>query len=672
MKDSSVMRVAYYGPSDLSVGYCLERCAFLLRNSANITAVDINDAIEFHQCRLMVEGIPEAFSNLEKIDTKQSTQRLFSKSCKFVNQALHTASLSSLYKQVEPLYREKFWQLMEACAIENKIQPSNLAEFLQQYPHCLGDILKNKEWAAKFPNEIKLSLLCNRKIAAELIISRLAAESGAEQKIYLPDNLERTEIDEILLDYLNSGEANPNHISVIRNWPLRQSSIYKPSKEVLVCAKRRDEESTLALFSESNPRLRYGVSVTFDPNQKGCKGMKRDGFDLTHTFSTNWLERYLDYPTIMNNLIYVFDYVDSQGLLLMPSRKHEERGLIATLGMRAIGEYRETIGFHMRNDLALLETIAYTAFLESHDTRLENAIEWVYKEYFFEEYGIEGFTLALPAKTASWLDKCKAIGPEIERAAKAYSILSERGEIDGDYFRYESFKSFSELKSLSNEKYVIEGPGFERAGNLLCSDQCMLAYLKNSNEDYPCFYNLITKRKTARSEYDDYLQPSIDWLIENGFVSISKEDNVIWPTLRSACIKEIWDKGGLPIRRFNQDDLNLMRELADHGFITYSNGLFTPVESNYLNYMFNNSAFPNSRGLRNRYDHADSPISDPNSDDIKNDYYQLLTLLIGLTLKINEELSDKTEKGFVEDFVDWPYYDESIYRVAKELDEERQ
>lgn len=76
------------------------------------------------------------------------------------------------------------------------------------------------------------------------------------------------------------------------------------------------------------------------------------------------------------------------------------------------------------------------------------------------------FTLALPSRGASWLDKCKSIGPEIERAAKSYSIHSRIGKIDGDYFPYESFKSFGDLNALAEKKYAIWGTCFERWGFL--------------------------------------------------------------------------------------------------------------------------------------------------------------------------------------------------------------
>lgn len=101
--------------------------------------------------------------------------------------------------------------------------------------------------------------------------------------------------------------------------------------------------------------------------------------------------------------------------------------------------------------------------------------------------------------------------------------------------------------------------------------------------------------------------------------------------------------------------------------LSYSGKLFAPDEAAYLDYMFNDASFPNSQGLRNRYDHAHSPIADPNAVSIQSDYYRMLTLLVAITLKINDELSAATGHGYLENFVDWPFYDESVLGLVKKM-----
>lgn len=49
----------------------------------------------------------------------------------------------------------------------------------------------------------------------------------------------------------------------------------------------------------------------------------------------------------------------------------------------------------------------------------------------------------------------------------------------------------------------------------------------------------------------------------------------------------------------------------------------------------------------------------------------MLTLLVAITLKTNNELSAATGRGHLENFVDWPYYDKNVLELAKKLIEKR-
>lgn len=130
-------------------------------------------------------------------------------------------------------------------------------------------------------------------------------------------------------------------------------------------------------------------------------------------------------------------------------------------------------------------------------------------------------------------------------------------------------------------------------------------------------------------------------------------------------LKAVWDKGAIALGRCGDDDLTLIDGLVSDEMLSYSGKLFTPDEGAYLDYMFNDASFPNSQGLRNRYDHAHSLIADPDAASIRSDYYRMLTLLVAITLKINDELSSSTGRGYLENFVVWPYYDESVLGLFK-------
>lgn len=666
MNEANHNRVIYYGRNDLFAGYYRDRCIEMLSKSEICTLTTINDAIEAHQCWLMANNIPELFEEIAFLDFEESAKRLFANACKFINQLLSVNSVDEVFEQVELQYTKRFWDLVEISDAVTRIHSVDLGKLINHHPECINALLRSKRLVSDFDEAVKHTLLDYTAIAAKLIISRLATDSGCHENLYLPPSLSSSEIDRIMLDYINSENANPNCLLALRDWPTRFSGTYNPSPEVRVQAKRM-YDSSVDKFFVNGVSLHYYTGVVIDMNQLACKGLKIDGHNLTHIFGGQWLEKYTDPATILNNLQFVFDFIDMNGLMLAPARTHEQSALLDLISSHVKGEYRTSTSFQMRSGLTYLETAAYDNLLESNGTSIENALEWAYGEYFSEEYGIRGFTLSLPAKGSSWLDKCKAMGPEIERAVKAYATYSKRGEVDDDFFPFETLTSFSSLMALEGKKYAIAGPEFERLGHALFSDQCMLAYLHESHESEPCFFDVMRKHRVTRRDYSDYLQTTIDMLIDADLILEDGRDKRLLPTPRAACIKLVWDYDAITLRHRTEEDSSVVESLVNDRILCYCDQLFAPAEAAYLDYMFNDASFPNSLALRNRYDHAHSAIPDPQAEDIHDDYYRLLSILICITLKINEELTYKTGKGGVEDFDDWPLYDESILQTAREL-----
>lgn len=498
----------------------------------------------------------------------------------------------------------------------------------------------------------------NASTSAELIVSRLATDSGCSTAINIPTCLSDDVIDEIMLKYLSDESAvNLNFVEPLFNWPDSAMPEYNPSPRVRVCAKRVFDSVQQKLLDGSC--FTYGCGIRIDAAQRACKGVEFHNRTLCHVFGQDWLDMFTDYPTIMNNLQYIYDFADVNGLMLAPAHKYEEDTLFAMLGSHVVGEYRTNTNSRIRENIGYAGLVAYSRFLEKKGIRLEEALEWVYNTYFEDEYCIAGFSISLSSRETSWLDKCKAMGPEIERVLKAYALLSKHGVIDDSYFPFETFKSFSEFGALSEKKYAVEGDNFDEWGFLLFSDQCLLSYRRDHEDHADSFYSLLLAGRLYKDDYDQFCIPDLSRLIDNGFVGC-RDDNSLYPTIRSALLYGVWKNGAIALRRCTDMELKVIDSLADEGALAYCDKLFSPDESAYLDYMFNNATYPNAIALRNKYDHARSSVSDPNSAKYQEDYYQFLSLMISITIKINEELSFKTDRGYLEDFVEWPLYDDSV------------
>lgn len=639
----------------------------ILKEGPHIQIATINDAIEAHQLKLTFETVPELFEKAEGIDVASVVSALFANACKYSRETLASSRILGIYEELEMQYATQFWGLVHACGAEKMISGEEIDELLSRHIECLAPILENDKLVKLFDAEIRKSLVDNPYYSAELLIREYATESRSQNAIYLPKCLSQGDFDSIMAGYLDDQRANPNYMEVLFNWPSGATKCrFSPSPDVKVRAKRAHDEAMDAIFRQGTG-LKYGAGVRIDPEQIACKGVKAEGLTLTYSFSETWLAKYTDNASIMNNCRYLLDVVDRSGLMSAPAHSHEESGLLATLGSHVLGEYRMNTISSMRESLANVEVIAYANFLESRGSRLEDALEWTYNDYFEEEYSISGFTLALPTRGTSWLDKCKSIGPEIERAVKSYSIYLRIGKIDGGYFPYESFKTIGTLNALSEKKYAVDGACFYKWGFYLFSDQCMLTYRRGHRDRARCFFDLISNAMVTFDDYDAAYVEVLQQLVDRQLVSACEETGALSPTPRSICLKAVWDNGAIALRGCGDGDLALIDGLVSNEMLSYCGKLFTPDEAAYLDYMFNDASFPNSQGLRNRYDHAHSPIADPNAVNIRTDYYRMLTLLVAITLKINDELSAATGSGYLENFVDWPYYDESVFELAKKL-----
>lgn len=667
MREFNHTRIVSYDRSDWAVGLFIDRCLYILKEGPHNQIATINDAIEAHQLKLTFETVPELFEKAEDIDVASVVSALFTNACKYTRETLASSGILGIYEELEMQYATQFWGLVHACGAEKMISGEEIDELLSRQIECLAPILENDKLVKLFDAEIRKSLVDNPYYSAELLIREYATESRSQNAIYLPKCFSQGDFDSMMTGYLDDQRANPNYMEALFNWPSGATKCrFSPSSDVKVRAKQAHDKAMDKLFRQG-AGLEYGAGVQIDPEQIACKGIKVNGLTLTYSFGETWLGKYTDHASIMNNCRYLLDVVDRSGLMASPAHSHEESGLLATLGPHVLGEYRMNTISNTWESLANVEVVAYANFLESRGTRLEDALEWTYNVYFAEEYSINGFSLALPSSGASWLDKCKLIGPEIERAVKSYSIYSRIGKIDGDYFPYESFKSFGTLNALSEKKYAIDGACFNRWGFYLFSDQCMLTYRRGHNDRARCFFDLISNAMVTFDDYDDVYAEVLQQLVDRQLVSVCKKTGALSPTPRSICLKAVWDNGAIALGGCGDGDLALIDGLVSGEMLSYCGKLFAPDEAAYLDYMFNDASFPNSQGLRNRYDHAHSPITDPDAMNIRSDYYRMLTLLVAITLKINDELSAATGRGYLENFVDWPYYDESVFGLAKKL-----
>ncbi len=124
-------RVVYYEPNDWAAGESISRCQSLLRNVPEGTIRDINDAIEYAQCKKVVERYPKAFESEEHAHLLNNQIKASSEAFAFANQSIAQRGLSTLFENVESQYVNQFWDLLEDSNAIKQIKGDDFKTFFQ-------------------------------------------------------------------------------------------------------------------------------------------------------------------------------------------------------------------------------------------------------------------------------------------------------------------------------------------------------------------------------------------------------------------------------------------------------------------------------------------------------------------------------------------------------------
>lgn len=649
-------RAVYFPAPDLAASHCFVRASEVLGKWTAQNIVTVNDAIEVHQCKMIAEAYGDYLKGADSATLIKSAKRLFGAACRAFSNILESKDISAVFDGVELQYTERFWEFFAAAKPWGNVPDEDFKALLDTFPNQIPCILGYQQVVNRYDTSLTEALLIHARFSAEAIICAFAVKGNGDRHLYLPKSLSKAGIDQIMLSYLGGTppEVNLNHVRVLARWPSSANGQYDPSPKVRVTARRRAGSLEKEVFPDPNAGVHFDLLVQFSPEQKACKKVTYEDGILNCTFGLEWLQEYTDNATVLNNFLYVFDLVGRDGILNCSSHGRNASTLLKIMGLHPHDEYQMTLEAQVENMALPGEIFLYEKLLLENGTRLEDAIEWFFNDYIKSEFGVEGFSISLPTEETSWLDKCKAIGPEIERVLKAFKLYVENGFVEADYFPYVAIKDFRKISSLLDRKYLVESEEFERPASLLLSDQSPLAHSPTHPKDDGGFYELVTHRNLTEDDFYEIYRPQLKYLIDNGFAE-TEEDGVLRPTLQAQLVALVWKRGAVRCSDFASFS-EQVEKMVSEKVMAYSNTLFSPDEADYLSFLLNNAKFSNALALRNKYNHGSGSVSDFTDKEMIANYCLMLAALLGIVLKINEELSCATGRGGLDscDLVDWP------------------
>lgn len=632
-------RIKFYSVNDMSSAYNLREVEKLLKEYQEGKEVqDINDIIELY-------NINKFFANEmhltdwtpDDINFYRKTAKSYVRAIARFVRSISDDTFEELYNTVDRFYKEDFWELVEKFKVYENVSPNMFRVFMNESDVWLHQLLKFKCITKHF-GEIIRDYMLDNYTTAELLLDKYEMKHIHESEpLYFPKELSASDKETIIIKYIDSETPNINYLRLISNIQSSKDKLEVSSKTLLK-AKRKAEEEESKFFQE-NSGMQIETSVAFSKSQDKERVVEVNGLSTSITYGTKWIEDNTDYPTLLNNFIYLFEFVDLQMRCTLVSKYNNMSVFERYLLTSSRNAYPKGIAFDQMNIISLLQTIGYHRELFSIGIRLEEIIEWFFKEYLTDEFNAHNFRVTMPSTNSTFLEKCTNIMPALESILKQFTLFVEEGHIDFELLEIRSeHLIYRNIPSLVDKKYVYGiGEEFTTATFLLYSDQSGLGYNQKEKKSYDNFFKLLCEEKLKFDDYPDYCISQIKWLIERNYLKLDGEkyivfsDNSLVMVLRDLYFNEVisyW-KYPKPVRK-------IMDELEKNKVVKFESSLFSRPEQDYINYFLNKSQFNNGLDLRNKYSHT-QPLSDADEKQHEQNYMMFLRLFIITVIKINDD-----------------------------------
>ena len=643
-------RVCFWGSNNLAYGINLNKIETMEIPEYN--SIDINDAIEFYEIRKYFDdgAYSKSWADEQRENYNKKSKKLFGLTMRFIN-ALADSTIVQEYEKIEDYqYRTAFWQLFDKCKLYNKISEAAFILILQLKHSSLRGILLHKSIVMKYGEAISKHLLGSFENMRYIIhvYDQYYTES---EKLYLPIELTPEKIFYFMDSYIDSDNPNIHYLDDISL--MQSNNVFSVTDRLRLKAKRKSKEIGKTLFKNSVP-ISFETKLSFSSNQNEDVVIKDYKQRNEFIYNENWLLKTLDYPSILNNFHFLFDFADYPQIRCMHVAKESESGILErTMQSKSTRRYPVNHAFRFIDGLAQMQMHAYYVFLSQNNIRYEDVLGWFFTKYLQEEFKCPEMRISLPSKETTYLEKCIIICSQLESVLRQFTLYVEDDEIDFELLEFmQDSKKFKDIPSLVENKYLYgKGKDLEDFKFALFSDQCMLSFVKRIYEkgkSYKNLFDLLFHEDVYISDYREQDASSLKWLEENGLIATDESGLIkLGNIYKVAIIKQLFENGVISEWHFEPKANLAIEEWLQKGYLIEKSSLLTEQEADYFNYILNNAEFVNGLRLRNKYSHGnEQAITD--EDKHKNNYYYFLRILTILAIKINDdfilkELHDKAK-----------------------------
>jgi hypothetical protein len=635
------MRLKFYGLNDYATFFQAERAVTVLAEfDRSRASYGVNDIVELHNGRLFVEhGVfPASMVQAERDRLLSLVPGVRRAEGVFFN-ALTESTFAAAISGVEYSYRSDVLDFLAKFKVFDRCSAAVVLGALKADHFHNGDVLSCRALVRVYDEDVR-SLMLASVDTAELILSKHLLDDS-RSGISLPTSLMPADCGALLDAYIDDENASPNYVQLIAT--ARVNSALGIDAKLKLKARRADDKFTANLFA-TNPGMKTGVEVSISDTQAEDVVASFEDMVAKFSYSRAWLAGNLDYPTILNNFIYVFEWTTRRVLLALPSYPSELGVMERVMMMRGKDGYVTGAAFRMKDQSSLLQVHMYREFLRSEGIDIEDVIAWFFTDYLKDEFGAEHLRFRPSSGSATYLEKCRHLFSEMESVLKQFRLYVENGELDLDLLSMTSEQlEYKQIPSIVPGKYVYltDHNDIRRIQHLLFSDQSHLGYI-DAELNAGSLAKLLLGNRVTYHRFADHQKPGIDLLLSHGVLVNDDSQVELANAAQFLALRELWDNGAANYWHHSPAGRAAIDAMVADGWLERRSTLLTTSEADYINYFLNQSGPTGGPDLRNRYLHGSQADGDDKAVHLHT-YLIALRLLIALVIKLNDDLSPSTQ-----------------------------
>ncbi len=595
---------------------------------------DLNQVIELSNIVQIVRSV-ECPTNItpEKFNGYREKTDAISRFVSSYFQQLDLSDIENIFQSIWTYYSLDLLKLLERFDLLKNIPNSGVQNLLNKKLIPLFCILECKGWVKKY-NQVITDYMMDNKDAAEIIIKYYLVKDFAEKEsIVFPKALTEEKKISVLNYYIDGAfEPHPNYLELIENAPIIPE--LNIDDRLRLKAKKAKEKYWEKHFSERSS-FSYGSIASFQEiDEEKNESYNETDHHVYCTYSKKWVREHHDYPTLLNNFIFLFDFFDSELRCQFVLKK---KSTLDELLAKSEGIKHYPIRSQFTTERMICFTIlsAYMRELDDYGISIEDLFDYFFNDYLKENFGILDFEFKKPSKAVSLSERIKLLYIEMDGILKQLKYYREDGRIDKELMAISSNPvRIGELKSFLAQKYA-----YPKAENLKEEMRFLFTFnlmfgMNFAWNGYESLVQIISKEHLFVTDFAKPAQGWINWLVERGSLCLKDDGSLGLNIARCALLYDLYENEVVCFAHQKAKPREILDELVKNEDVEVESAVFSRQERDYYNYVLNKKEFSNSLDLRNAFLHGSFYGTD---EELQQAYIETLKIFIMIVVKANEE-----------------------------------